>query len=372
MRPDRIIVGEVRGGETLDMLQAMNTGHEGSLVTVHANSCDDAIHRLETLATMSDLHIPFEALRDQINSAIHVIVQIDRFADGARRISEVAAVASERREEFRLGTVARFDADPIGPDRRSPGASSTSRCRTGSRATCAAGREGPGGVRRRRRAPPHAGARRRRDGQGRRRTPAAALRARAGDARASWLCVSRLARAARRSPSAAAGGRDEAAVARLRQRSTRGCGARRPAASSATGCRAPARRSRPADLVLLCFFGTLIAHGRAAALFMPPGLAFIFAFAAAVGVARVMVERKRGNRRDEFIDQLPDIARLLSNGTSAGLSMAGAIELAARELADPAATEMEIVVQETQARPAARGVAGARCATACPRARSRS
>ena len=91
MRPDRIIVGEVRGGETLDMLQALNTGHEGSLVTVHANSPDDAIHRLETLATMSDLHIPFEALRDQINSAIHLIVQIDRYADGKRRIAEVAA-----------------------------------------------------------------------------------------------------------------------------------------------------------------------------------------------------------------------------------------------------------------------------------------
>jgi pilus assembly protein CpaF len=121
MRPDRIIVGEVRGGETLDMLQALNTGHEGSLVTVHANSCDDAIHRLETLATMSDLHIPFEALRDQINSAIHVIVQIDRFPDGARRVSEVAAVASARREPFRLATVAHFDADPIGPDRRVTG-----------------------------------------------------------------------------------------------------------------------------------------------------------------------------------------------------------------------------------------------------------
>jgi pilus assembly protein CpaF len=121
MRPDRIIVGEVRGGETLDMLQALNTGHEGSLVTVHANSCDDAIHRLETLATMSDLHIPFEALRDQINSAIHVIVQIDRFADGARRISEIAVVASERREDFRLGTVARFETDPIGPDRKVTG-----------------------------------------------------------------------------------------------------------------------------------------------------------------------------------------------------------------------------------------------------------
>ena len=118
MRPDRIIVGEVRGGETLDMLQALNTGHEGSLVTVHANSCDDAVHRLETLATMSDLQIPFEALRDQINSAIHVIVQIDRYADGRRRVAEVAAVASQRREQFRLATLARFEAEPLQADRR--------------------------------------------------------------------------------------------------------------------------------------------------------------------------------------------------------------------------------------------------------------
>ena len=118
MRPDRIIVGEVRGGETLDMLQALNTGHEGSLVTVHSNSCDDAVHRLETLATMSDLAIPFEALRDQINSAIHVIVQIDRYADGRRRVAEVAAVASQRRETFRLATLARFEAEPLQADRR--------------------------------------------------------------------------------------------------------------------------------------------------------------------------------------------------------------------------------------------------------------
>jgi pilus assembly protein CpaF len=121
MRPDRIIVGEVRGGETLDMLQALNTGHEGSLVTVHANSCDDAVHRLETLATMSDLQIPFEALRDQINSAIHVIVQIDRYADGRRRVAEVAAVASQRRERFRLATLARFEAEPLQADRRVKG-----------------------------------------------------------------------------------------------------------------------------------------------------------------------------------------------------------------------------------------------------------
>jgi pilus assembly protein CpaF len=121
MRPDRIIVGEVRGAETLDMLQALNTGHEGSLVTVHANSADDAIHRLETLATMSDLNLPFEALRDQINNAIDVIVQIDRYPDGRRRLAEVAVVASNRREPFRLAPVATFAADPIGPDRRVTG-----------------------------------------------------------------------------------------------------------------------------------------------------------------------------------------------------------------------------------------------------------
>src|SRR3954452_20411657 len=121
MRPDRIIVGEVRGAETVDMLQALNTGHEGSLVTVHANSCDDAIHRLSTLASMSELAIPFEVLRDQINSAIDVIVQIDRYADGRRRLSELAVVASNRRETFRLASVMEFDADPIGVDRRVSG-----------------------------------------------------------------------------------------------------------------------------------------------------------------------------------------------------------------------------------------------------------
>jgi pilus assembly protein CpaF len=121
MRPDRIIVGEVRGAETLDMLQAMNTGHDGSLSTVHANSTDDAIIRLETLASFSEVSIPFEALRDQINSAIDVIVQLERGADGKRRIVEVAAVASRQRQDFRLASVMRFDADPIGPDRRVTG-----------------------------------------------------------------------------------------------------------------------------------------------------------------------------------------------------------------------------------------------------------
>jgi pilus assembly protein CpaF len=121
MRPDRIIVGEVRGAETLDMLQAMNTGHEGSLCTVHANSTEDAITRLETLASMDESQIPFAALRDQVNGAISVIVQLERGADGRRRVVEIAAVASRRREDFRLATVARFDPDPLGSDRRVTG-----------------------------------------------------------------------------------------------------------------------------------------------------------------------------------------------------------------------------------------------------------
>jgi pilus assembly protein CpaF len=121
MRPDRILVGEVRGAETLDMLQAMNTGHEGSVATLHANSTEDAIVRLSTLASMSDLNVPYDALRDQINSAIDVIVQLTRTVDGQRKVAEVAVVASQRRERFRLATVAGFKPNPIGPDRRTTG-----------------------------------------------------------------------------------------------------------------------------------------------------------------------------------------------------------------------------------------------------------
>lgn len=109
MRPDRIIVGEVRGGEALDMLQAMNTGHEGSLATVHANTAEDALARLETLATMSDVEVPFVALRDQVNSAVDVVVQLSRSADGARRITEVCQVVSRRREEFTLAPIMRWE-----------------------------------------------------------------------------------------------------------------------------------------------------------------------------------------------------------------------------------------------------------------------
>ncbi len=117
MRPDRIIVGEVRGGETLDMLQAMSTGHDGSLATVHANSAEDALMRLQTLASMSEVRIPFEALRDQINSAVDVIVQLTRGPDGSRRVGEIAVLSSRGREPFRLATVGRFRQQPMDPDR---------------------------------------------------------------------------------------------------------------------------------------------------------------------------------------------------------------------------------------------------------------
>ncbi|MCE7082101.1 CpaF family protein [Streptomyces sp. ST2-7A] len=122
MRPDRIIVGEVRGGETLDMLQAMSTGHDGSLATVHANSADDALMRLQTLASMSELQVPFEALRDQINSAVDVIVQLVRNPDGTRRVAEVVALTSRGRQPFRVADLARFDTEPMTADSRVHGA----------------------------------------------------------------------------------------------------------------------------------------------------------------------------------------------------------------------------------------------------------
>ncbi|MBE4719246.1 CpaF family protein [Pseudarthrobacter sp. AB1] len=92
MRPDRIVVGEVRGGESLDMLQAMNTGHDGSLSTVHSNSPRDAVARLETLVLMAGMDLPLRAIREQIASAVNLIVQISRLRDGSRRITHVTEV----------------------------------------------------------------------------------------------------------------------------------------------------------------------------------------------------------------------------------------------------------------------------------------
>jgi pilus assembly protein CpaF len=92
MRPDRIIVGEVRGGEALDMLQAMNTGHEGSISTIHANTPRDALSRMETMVMMSGMELPSRAIREQVASAIHLIVQIGRLTDGSRKVVSVSEV----------------------------------------------------------------------------------------------------------------------------------------------------------------------------------------------------------------------------------------------------------------------------------------
>jgi pilus assembly protein CpaF len=102
MRPDRIVVGEVRGGEAIDMLQAMNTGHEGSLTTIHANSARDALLRLETMVLMSGVDLPLTAIREQISSAIDVIVQLGRRADGQRVVTGIAEVQGREGDTITL------------------------------------------------------------------------------------------------------------------------------------------------------------------------------------------------------------------------------------------------------------------------------
>ncbi len=112
MRPDRIVVGEVRGGEALDMLQAMNTGHDGSLTTWHANSAEDAIARIETMALMAGEKLPVEAIRNQIVAALDVIVHTER-SGGRRRIVEVADVSKGRDAQVRLRPVWKLQGDRL-------------------------------------------------------------------------------------------------------------------------------------------------------------------------------------------------------------------------------------------------------------------
>ncbi len=120
MRPDRIVVGEVRGGEALDMLQAMNTGHEGSLTTAHANSPADVIGRLETMVLMSGIELPLPAVRRQIASAIDLVVQQSRLLDGSRKITHVAELVEEN-GDLRLRDVFRFEQRGVGADGRVEG-----------------------------------------------------------------------------------------------------------------------------------------------------------------------------------------------------------------------------------------------------------
>jgi pilus assembly protein CpaF len=109
MRPDRIVIGEVRGGESLDLLQAMNTGHEGSISTIHANSPRDAISRLETLVLMAGMDLPLRAIREQIASALDIIVQVTRMKDGTRRVTHITEVHGMEGDIITLQDVFLFD-----------------------------------------------------------------------------------------------------------------------------------------------------------------------------------------------------------------------------------------------------------------------
>ena len=115
MRPDRIIVGEVRSEEALDMLQAMNTGHDGSLTTVHANSQRDALYRLDTMVAMANLNIPERAIRQQIASAVNLIVQVSRMADGTRKVTGISEITGMEGDVITMQEIFVFERTGIGP-----------------------------------------------------------------------------------------------------------------------------------------------------------------------------------------------------------------------------------------------------------------
>ncbi len=116
MRPDRIIVGEVRGGEALDMLQAMNTGHDGSISTIHANSTRDALARLETMVLMAGMDLPERAIREQISSAINVVVQLARLSDGSRKVTKISEITGMEGNTIVMQDIFSFEREGIGTD----------------------------------------------------------------------------------------------------------------------------------------------------------------------------------------------------------------------------------------------------------------
>jgi pilus assembly protein CpaF len=116
MRPDRIIVGEVRGEEALDMLQAMNTGHDGSLTTIHANSPRDALYRLDTMVAMTNLNIPERAVRQQVASAVNLIIQVSRMADGTRKVQAISEITGMEQDTITMQDIFVFDRTGLSPD----------------------------------------------------------------------------------------------------------------------------------------------------------------------------------------------------------------------------------------------------------------
>jgi pilus assembly protein CpaF len=116
MRPDRIIIGEVRGEEAFDMLQAMNTGHEGSMTTIHANTARDALSRLESMVAMASLNLPARSLRQQIASAISIVVQVSRLSDGTRKVTNISEITGQEEDVISMQDVFTFVRKGIGPD----------------------------------------------------------------------------------------------------------------------------------------------------------------------------------------------------------------------------------------------------------------
>jgi pilus assembly protein CpaF len=121
MRPDRIVVGECRGAETLDMLQAMNTGHEGSMTTIHANTTRDAVQRIETMVMMAGFELPTRAIRQQFASAINLIVQAARLTGGPRKITAITEVQGMEGDVVTMQDIFRFEQDGVGPDGKAYG-----------------------------------------------------------------------------------------------------------------------------------------------------------------------------------------------------------------------------------------------------------
>jgi pilus assembly protein CpaF len=121
MRPDRIIVGEVRGEEALDMLQAMNTGHDGSLTTIHANSPRDALYRLNTMIAMANLNIPDKAVRQQIASALNLVIQVSRMSDGTRKVTSISEVTGMEGEVITMQEIFLFEKTGVTPDGKAVG-----------------------------------------------------------------------------------------------------------------------------------------------------------------------------------------------------------------------------------------------------------
>ena len=129
MRPDRIIIGEVRGEEAFDMLQAMNTGHEGSMTTIHANTCRDALSRLESMVAMANINLPDRAVRQQITSAIAIVVQVARMSDGSRRVTNIAEITGMDENVISMQDIFTFEKKGIGPLGRVVGKFQPSRIR---------------------------------------------------------------------------------------------------------------------------------------------------------------------------------------------------------------------------------------------------